>query len=89
MLKQTNIPSNPPVELVSGFGGTLSISNNSAVSYKIYDTDTAGEYKVDANITWKDQDDVSFTGRYIITVKETSDKKYLVTKFAPYLFIKG
>lgn len=83
------IPSNPPVELVSGFGGTLSISNNSAVSYKIYDTDTAGEYKVDANITWKDQNDVAFTGRYIITVKETSDKKYLVTKFAPYLFIKG
>ena len=83
------IPSNPPIELISGFGGTLSISNNNSVSYKIYDTDTASEYKVDANITWKDQNDVSFTGRYIITVKETSDKKYLVTKFAPYLFIKG
>lgn len=83
------IPSNAPVELVSGFGGTLSINNNNSISYKIYDTDTTGEYKVDANITWQDQDGVSFTGRYIITVKETSDKKYLVTKFAPYLFIKG
>lgn len=83
------IPSNAPVDLIAGFGGSVSIENNNAVSYKIYNTDTQGEYKVDANITWKDTDGVSFTGRYIITIKATTDGKFLVTKFAPYLFVKG
>lgn len=83
------IPSNAPVELISGFGGTVSVKDNNKIAYKVYDTDTAGEYKVDTNITWQDADGVSFAGRYVVTLKETSDGKYLVTKFAPYRFVKG
>lgn len=47
--------SSPDVTLLNGFGGTVELADtfNSSVTYKVYTTDEADTYKIDATVKWK------------------------------------
>lgn len=96
------IPSEPDISLLSGFNQSVALDNYDMTIYK---STEPNQWKVDINVVWENQKTTisesnndsnnngvitpTFTSRYILTIDETSANKYLVTKIAPYVFIKS
>lgn len=88
------IPENATVDLYSGFGGAVEVKSkdNRNIKKVVYNTTNANEYKVDVEVTWVDKaatgddNEVSYTSKYVMTIIRTSDSKYLVTGFKPFLY---
>lgn len=80
--------------LTNGFGGDVQLASESddesIENIVIYDTDSKNEWKADITINLKESKEansVTYKSRYIITIKKNNAGKYVVTKFAPYLYI--
>lgn len=89
------IPSDPSVDLYSGFGGSVRVAPGSnSIQKVVYNTDNPDEFKVAVTVKWEDNtttDDkkkVTHDSQYVMTIVKTTDNKYLVTGFKPYVFIK-
>lgn len=91
------IPEKADVSLYSGFNNTVTLANteddvSSLSNLTVYKTDKNNEWKVDVTVIWKDnksivkENSANYTSRYIITLKKYSNSKFLVTKFAPYIY---
>lgn len=87
------IPNEAGPDLYSGFGGNIAIEKdvNTSIQKVVYNSTTLNEYKVDVKVDWKDLrvsgSSAIFTSRYILTIQKQGDR-YIVTKFAPYLYVK-
>lgn len=81
-------------ELYGGFGGTVKLADtpDKAINKVAYNSDKPGEYKVDVNVRWveayaKDGDNaVSYNSRYVMTIEDVGEGKYLVSSFKPYIY---
>lgn len=81
-------------DLYSGFNGTVKLasSDEQSIEYNSYNTDEENTWKLDITVTWKDTKSVNddsgaiYTSRYVMTITKFG-KKYLVTKFNPYIYI--
>lgn len=88
------IPSDKPLALINGFGGTVKLADNSNISYKVYKTENANSYIAEVNLKLQNAQTnpvgsgTIYNAKYILRFEKTSDNKYLVTKFAPYLYFK-
>lgn len=89
------IPSNPSIDLISGFDNTVDLEKNTTDSIKkiAFKTDIENQWKIDTIVNWKSNQVTGnssvFTSRYVMTIEKTVDDIYLVTKFKPYIYIKG
>ena len=88
------IPSDKPLALINGFGGTVKLADKSNINYKIYKTENANSYiaEVDLQLQNAQTNPIGsgtiYNAKYVLRFEKTSDNKYLVTKFAPYLYSK-
>lgn len=88
------IPSDKPLALINGFGGTVKLADKSNINYKIYKTEKANSYiaEVDLQLQNAQTNPIGsgtiYNAKYVLRFEKTSDNKYLVTKFAPYLYSK-
>lgn len=89
------IPSDKPLALINGFGGTVKLADKSNINYKIYKTENANSYiaEVDLQLQNAQTNPIGsgtiYNAKYVLRFEKTSDNKYLVTKFAPYLYSKN
>lgn len=93
------IPSKIEYSLISGFGGTVKLANRPEVSItkEVYNTENPNEWKVLTVVDWEDvnsssenQDSkskITYKSTYVMTIKKTSENKYIVTKFVPYSYL--
>lgn len=89
------VKENPDKDLISGFDNQVELANpeNPISDIILYKTENQNEWKADIKVKWKDKEksldtpNAEYTSRYVVTIKKTKDNKYLVTKFAPYLYI--
>lgn len=81
----------------AGFGGEMTIntdqlSSQNVAIYPSTDSPENNEWKVDLQLQWEDatstslQDQLTYKGRYIMTVEKNKDGKYFVTAFRPYIY---
>lgn len=88
------IPDEKPIDLISGYGGTMKIADGSNIQFKVYQTNNPDEWKVDVRVNLQDTivvdptNTATYKNRYVMTVVKTPGNKYLVTKFSPYVYIK-
>lgn len=88
------IPSDKPLALINGFGGTVKLADKSNINYKIYKTENTNSYiaEVDLQLQNAQTNPIGsgtiYNAKYVLRFEKTSDNKYLVTKFAPYLYSK-
>ncbi len=91
------VKSNADPSLFAGFGGEYRIKAETVESsntniYPSSDKKDNKEWKVDLNISWEDtssvdaRDHLGFNGRYVMTIVQSSDSKYFVTAFRPYVY---
>lgn len=81
-------------ELYSGFGGAVKLDGTpeNAITKTVYDTDDPNEYKVDVEVNWVDnkasggENSVSYRAKYVMTIRDVGESKYLVSAFKPFLF---
>lgn len=83
-------------DLYSGFNKTMKLATddpNTDITYKVYTSTNADEWKVDVTVKWADNTSSDskkaaiYTGRYIMTIKKIGEDKYVVTRAAPYLYV--
>lgn len=88
----------PDPELFVGFDGDYTVSTETlnrtdANVYPVSDSDSNNEWKVDLTVTWNDSTNedtsstLSFTGRYVLTIQQSSDGTYFVTAFRPFIYV--
>lgn len=91
------VKNNSDPSVFAGFGGKFTVDTDDLDSttvsiYPSSDAEDNKEWKVDMQVTWDDatnvspQDQLSFTGRYVMTLEKSKDGKYFVTAFRPYVF---
>lgn len=79
-------------ELLTGLGDQYDIVPNS-IEYEAYPTDVEGQYRVRVNIQWddkvtgSDKAKATYKSRYILTLVQTSDGRYLVSKASPEYYV--
>lgn len=82
-------------ETLSGFGGTVAFSDTAenSVQYKVYSNDLElNELKVIVTSTWMVKGEAGeygsiYDSQSVMTLEKQANGQYLVSKFAPYLFI--
>lgn len=85
-----------PATVRTGMGGEYTPQQES-IPFKLYDTDTEGVYKAIANVRWvkslqenpggNDSTAISYDSTYVVTLNTTSEGKYSVSDFRPYLYL--
>lgn len=91
------VKKDPDPELLDGFNGNFLIKEDSITStntqiYPSTSDEGNNEYKVDLNLNWVDSaaqendNNVTYNGRYVMTIEKSKDDKYFVTAFRPYIY---
>lgn len=91
------VKADPDPSLYAGFAhkfrvNTDSLDSSYAAIYPVSAGENNDEWKVDLTITWEDstsvdtRDNLSYKGRYVMTVEKSKDGKYFVTAFRPYIY---
>lgn len=91
------VKAEPDPSLYAGFGGKFKIpdetlDSSTATIYPVSESENNNEWKVDLTVTWEDitsvdiRDNLSYKGRYVMTLEKTKDGKYFVTAFRPYVY---
>lgn len=87
------IPKDYDVSLVSGFGDSVVLAGEeSGVKADVYKSNNDNEWKVNLTVQWQDNKSTDeskapvYTARYVMTVQSTTDNKFVVTKFSPYIY---
>lgn len=91
-LRQYVIP-NPTPDLLNGLGGryTLPEDDTTAITYEVFATANPSEVKAKVVVNWTDEVSAgvasTYTSTYAMTLQKQSNGMYLVSKFAPYLYV--
>lgn len=91
------VKADPDPALLSGFAGKFKVADetldaSTASIYPVSDKEGNHEWKVDLTVKWEDststdnRDNLSYTGRYVMTVEKSKDGKFFVTAFRPYVY---
>lgn len=88
------VPKEPDIHLYSGFNGSVKLASESnSIDKVVYDTDNEGEYRVLATVKWVDstsssnKETITYTSQYVMSIQKTSEGKYVVLRFRPYVFL--
>src|SRR5699024_10123875 len=84
-------------ELKKGINSEFSLADSSsAVTYEAFPVEDSTEVKVRVTVIWTDKPNgaeedskakVEYTSRYVMTLEQQSDGRYLVSKFAPEYYV--
>lgn len=81
---------NPDPSLYRGYAGEFKLANENpdlAIEYNVYNTSDANVFKILVSSKWTNSY-FSFTSNNILTIRKTADGKYLVEKYAPYVYLE-
>lgn len=93
------VSAKPDPSLYAGFGGKFRLANgekplegNAVQIFPVSEEKGNKTWKVLATVAWEDatstdiRDTLSYTGKYVLTIKKSGDNKYYVETFRPYVY---
>ena len=93
------VSAKPDPSLYAGFGGKFRMADgekplesNSVQIFPESDKEGNNTWKVVVTVPWEDasstdnRDTLAYSGKYVLTIKKTSDNKYYVETFRPYVY---